>query len=1762
MNNQYNWQQIKQALKDNFIEPDFQPYSTNAFAGVDFDKGLEIFRYILEIKLPNHDETSSVLEKLNLYAKGNQNKDILEKIVHKYEIYIKKLFYLLSNPFSAKKGLGHGYNELFDKLSIAASNRGIPSIRNDFFDTDSSSGVRKPTLLPTHFASLLTDSTKFGEHLHSSYHNRNLTIHNDLPSYTRRIAEYITDFLKSYLYFTFKYYNELIEVLPLADLISPSTLTIRNLASLSGGAYNPDIENEVKRDNIIQTIENKLKDLDVLFIVGDEGIGKTTILHQFVAKHPDNCFAYFIDGKDTSTYSNLAILQSLSNQLCFISKGYTLEEDINFNINNFTNEDWLQSYFYSEKITSKSSQTYYFIIDGLDEVSRDRQYEIKELILDELSYDKTNFKLLYGGKHDKKLVKQNCKWDKFDITLLTEDESLAIFGNGVTKEHFDDLNRVCKNNAGRIIFFRDLIKKGEIKIENIIDKLSSDLRSVYQYLWDSAAFDKNGKIILAIIAFQDEKYSIKDIAGILNLSEREVISALQAIPFVKKNTRGTYEYIFDEFIDFAKLKLASYKNDIDPLIIKYLLRNIDSGTNSDSVYDLVQILEIYEKKGNKKESNQLLTDERWRQLLATSEKISVVSYASSIALKTFQDENKNAYIPTVLKYSVLKSALNELSRVAVWQYEIEANLVLKDDIAAQNLANVAFLKEDRLKMFASIARAYTERKEPVPQKILTNINELYEDIDASKDFENIRESAVEIASLLMYSVPKLAFRLIEDLSGTISDNDNAFDWALAQISLSVHSNLENLEDVSKEDINTKVYSKIRNPKIKEFTDAILYLSENQTAEEIIERINQLESTSQKMFLIRNWIGNNYKDDSIAQVLELGLKLVVDKSDRYVPKSSDYKFFARPLPNLKDKDKAYELIKKIEQYTASIEANSGISDLLTIKLFIARTLCNFEFEEGEKKLFNIYSEIDKVPDLAMRCTCFAIYANEATKIKNKYQDQNLDMYLDAARNGIRENIDEILKQTASHFEIVQSIITNLVRLYPNDALDICEKLNKSIDRDNAFLEALSTYLKQGLEKVNVAILDKLLKNIVDLDIQEIAIAEIVTRLTEVNDNEKIHLSGFYKYFEKVDTLLDNRVKCLLYIKIISILEQTEQDTYTTYDKLYQTWNELEESVYKIELGFEIAYNAAFLKDTSFAKKILLAAKNEKNKPELLLDSPNTTAVFSSAIELALRVFSGLIIRNNYEQKDIENIENIISSLPSERQQMQLWSILILKIIPKSKDDVFPKQLIKSYIIPKLSKIKNKNERISAIMQNIVVLYFNDNSLPNLNELPNTKMKDIALSKICKYLFTTCLPNDVCDSNNEGYTINFNTAERILDLVNLMENDYFIASQIIELRQSILSKKTLISSQQRISIKDKFEKIANSKLPDLNNIRHAGYQLLVKANALAIQSKSRWEEWGDILQEVETIPNLSDRIFLWDSITELLPNNFVNEKQGLISKAIESVYELPSFLDTVERIGMILFTLKNMSIPGISSRPLLENFVKLINNNPHSPSLRENYKNILDIAYSTDPGIAKTLVNCFDKDIARLNTGAYLGNHLNLLEFQSKLDEKLSRSNNEQKLLESNPGFFNKIVEKKLARLNASKRTGDGLSPKDLVYQLKMASQDSIYGSHNTYSYFIERLVLMYEDTNESNTLIRKSFLELIEVCGLIKLLSIRNSDKIQSLLDVLSTNKRENDAFQSQIEELDQDTQNDILRYHNKGKTAEEISTWFEIQLETVKALIG
>lgn len=59
----------------------------------------------------------------------------------------------------------------------------------------------------------------------------------------------------------------------------------------------PDpVEYEIIRKAILELIENRLDDNNILCLYGDDGVGVTTVLSQFVQKHSTHCVSYFYDG--------------------------------------------------------------------------------------------------------------------------------------------------------------------------------------------------------------------------------------------------------------------------------------------------------------------------------------------------------------------------------------------------------------------------------------------------------------------------------------------------------------------------------------------------------------------------------------------------------------------------------------------------------------------------------------------------------------------------------------------------------------------------------------------------------------------------------------------------------------------------------------------------------------------------------------------------------------------------------------------------------------------------------------------------------------------------------------------------------------------------------------------------------------------------------------------------------------------------------------------------------------------------------------------------------------------------------------------------------------------------------------------------------------------------------------------------------------------------------------------------------------------------
>ena len=78
----------------------------------------------------------------------------------------------------------------------------------------------------------------------------------------------------------------------------------------------PDaVKHEIVRKAILDFIERRLEENNILCLFGEEGVGVTTILSQFVRAHATHCVSYFYDGLSIIRLHPEVMAQNIVQQL-------------------------------------------------------------------------------------------------------------------------------------------------------------------------------------------------------------------------------------------------------------------------------------------------------------------------------------------------------------------------------------------------------------------------------------------------------------------------------------------------------------------------------------------------------------------------------------------------------------------------------------------------------------------------------------------------------------------------------------------------------------------------------------------------------------------------------------------------------------------------------------------------------------------------------------------------------------------------------------------------------------------------------------------------------------------------------------------------------------------------------------------------------------------------------------------------------------------------------------------------------------------------------------------------------------------------------------------------------------------------------------------------------------------------------------------------------------------------------------------------------
>lgn len=222
-----------------------------------------------------------------------------------------------------------------------------------------------------------------------------------------------------------------------------------------------EVKHEILRRNYLDYCEKNFEEYNVLCVNGENGVGVTTFLAQFVKNHPDDCASYFNNGLRSTCLDPDVIEQNLFEQLHWYAFSASVAYDKISTLVSITN-------FVLRKI-KQTGKKLYFVFDGFDDIPSEKKDGVKKL-LSNLPWDKALF--IFSGKKDNIMpllpVQNKLKIGRIDIIRFGEAEVKEYFNQASasqlsTSDH-QMLFCLTRGNAHRMDLIRSkFIEKGRIE---------------------------------------------------------------------------------------------------------------------------------------------------------------------------------------------------------------------------------------------------------------------------------------------------------------------------------------------------------------------------------------------------------------------------------------------------------------------------------------------------------------------------------------------------------------------------------------------------------------------------------------------------------------------------------------------------------------------------------------------------------------------------------------------------------------------------------------------------------------------------------------------------------------------------------------------------------------------------------------------------------------------------------------------------------------------------------------------------------------------------------------------------------------------------------------------------------------------------------------------------------------------------------------------------------------------------------------------------
>lgn len=1339
---------------------------------------------------------------------------------------------------------------------------------------------------------------------------------------------------------------------------SPSCLQPTKMMSLhetpvppNNGSVEARAALAVPRENIVRVLETILDgEGNVVVLYGQEGIGKTTVLEQFVAANFEHSFALFVSGASRWAYDPHDLATDLYTQIekRINPKSSSLDEEI----------DILQlgkAYLRLRRFMDVEGwTTAYFILDGLADLPSDDESTRRQLI-ELLPFGRDpRFRFVLSSRQPGSLpVTENVRLESREYLLPPfSREAVRQFFSGAAldSELIEEIASVSKGIPGRLVTVRRLLASCE-DARQLIQQLPSEAPELFRLEWSSV--DRNNRqemLALALLAHEHRAFTTVEIADYLGVHADAIEGALTGKTFLKCDDKGYWSYMTGADRRFAQSELESLRGSINEAIIAFHLRNPESPA-------ALQDLPSYFTSANRlKDLVEYLSPERFARLYRTATSLTIVQQQLDRGIDAARELGLNN---DLVRFTLQKSAIQEIASSETAVSEVRALTALGNIDTAIALAESESRLEAKFRLLAAIIRTQRESQSTPEPDLVDRVRRMSEAVDP----DDLGEQRVAVALDLLHALPDVAIGLVSETRHSATEGEHGFDWGVLRLTIEAQ--------ITEADPNDRRYAEkqhenVSDPGLRTLSTAATLLFAGAPAERVLSHVDGLQGASEQLFILSHWILANRSAPGAAKVLEAALRVAV-QAKGYAANASVYRQIATALPHLSTVHEAEYYINAFDAQRAVLERAGPDEDFFRVQLILARTQWRWDKSRGLERLLDLYTLATRIDDPVVRLAATARLAGTLARVD---PGQTIESDLrEIVDHELEERLEDVLRWSAEHIETTAAVVQALAGPLPAKVLEIIPRINTEWRRDRVYRDFVREVSTAPTEEISPPEVHSALDAIVDPQVYDSAVDTLVNNLGSRQLTQQ-EISNCKDLLLRSVTLKSAAKRAKTCARLAAAIGGRSGAHNAAAEQLLNeaknAWNALETDWKKLQVTAEIIASLARVELEE--ARAYAEAYNSIKQRLVLLDAETVTAARIGLL-LALRAYGGLVAHRLAEiDRDEARLLDAIEQFGTLEDQSILLSDLATYYYFAGLQDRCS-SIIKDRLTPILYALPNTDplHRANLFVAAYPAVHLGAPGTASamLAELDDVA-RDEAMYNAAWVILTKAPVGEPVKDTHGGFEIGYEEASRVIELMEEMEVDASIYALLLAVVNSLdpAEHPGRVNRQQMAALINRLNRVTRDKFPNDRFIRHSGYAVVADAQLNRIRLRSDAVPTERLTQRALEISNVSDRAYVLGIIAGTIRDH--RDRGVVLDLVVTTLDSLPLLADRIERYTSMSETL--ISVDLVRSKEMARKAQQLLLGG-ESASTDARRRALLSVSRRIGPEFAASISSAFSDDPAK-------------------------------------------------------------------------------------------------------------------------------------------------------------------------------------------------